>query len=188
MPREVYVLTKSCFRSQKWMILFISDHYPNAFHTLESTGVVNQNCKVLACYVGDLNEAAKEYDAVVKLQFESHDDANEFVSKQAQLLKSNKQSSPLIVFRSDTKTRLHDIVLEESEFAETLRCFVGHSDDYYPFLTTKMKFYARSILMSIIPKVYILVHVRRRAKCLSVSRSNQKAWFCSQVSKSKAWM
>ena len=134
------------------MILFISGHYPNAFHTLVSTGVVNQNCKVLACYVGDLNEAAKEYDAVVKLQFESHDDANEFVSKQAQLLKSNKQSSPLIVFRSDTKTRLHDIVHEEFDFAETLRCFVGHSDDYYRLLTAKMKImdvHAGSILMSI---------------------------------------
>ncbi|XP_067020489.1 uncharacterized protein [Acropora muricata] len=135
---------------------------PIAFHTFVSTGVVNQNLEVLACYVGDFREAAKQYEAVVKLQFGSDDDANEFVSKQAQLLKSNKQCSPPIVFRSNTKTRLHDVVYEESKFAdykETLHCFVGLSGDYHPFLTAKMKIVD-------VPR-YVHFDVAEYPKCIS---------------------
>lgn len=112
--------------NDKFSLFQVTD--PTAFHTFVSTGVVNQNLE--ACYVGDFSEAAKQCEAVVKLQFQSDDDANEFVSKQAQVLKSNKQSSPPIVFRSNTKTRLHDVVYKKSKFAdykEILHCFVGLS-------------------------------------------------------------
>ena len=108
--------------------------------------MVNQNCEVLACYAGDFNEAAKQYNTVVKLQFESDDDVNKFISKQAQLLKSSKQPSPTIVFKSDTKTRLHDVFFEKSEYAgaeKTFKFFAGLSanddDNVHPFLTAKMK-------------------------------------------------
>lgn len=167
---------------------------PIAFHTFVSTGVVNQNFEVLACYVGDFREAAKRYEAVVKLQFGSDDDANDFLSKQAQLLKSNKQCSPPIVFRSNTKTRLHDIVYEESKFAdykETLHCLVGLSGDYHPFLTAKMKIVD-------VPR-YVHFDVAEYPKCISyfmygdaenvfLFHFPKKSPDFFQVSKSKTWM
>ncbi|XP_068716270.1 uncharacterized protein [Montipora foliosa] len=117
---------------------------PIAVHTFVSTGVVNHKAEVIACYVGDFNNSPKQYDTVVKLRFESEDDANQYLSKQKELLQCSKQPPP-IVFRSKKK-RLHDVFFEESDYAgerETFHCFVGlpasDDDNHHPFLKAKMR-------------------------------------------------
>ena len=106
--------------------------------------MVNDKAEVIACYMGDFNNAPKQYDTVVKLRFESEDDANHYLSKQKELLQCSKQPPP-IVFRSKKK-RLHDVFFEESDYAgerETFHCFVGlpasDDDNHHPFLKAKMR-------------------------------------------------
>ncbi|XP_068718076.1 uncharacterized protein [Montipora capricornis] len=116
---------------------------PDAFHSFVSTGVCNEDNEVVAYYVGDFNKIPNQYDTVVKLQFTSNEDAQEYRETQ-KLLQSSKQHQP-IVFRS-AKQRLHDVFFKESGYAgekEIFHCFVGFpSDDqenYHPFMKPKMK-------------------------------------------------
>ena len=106
--------------------------------------MVNHNAEVIACYIGDFNNAPKQYDTVVKLRFESEDDANQYLSKQKELLQCSQQPPP-IVFRSKKK-RLHDVFFEESDYAgerETFHCFVSlpasDDDNHHPFLKANMR-------------------------------------------------
>ena len=107
-----------------------------------STGVVNQQNEVIAYYVGNFKEVAKQYDTVVKLKFLSDKDAEKYISMQKKLLQSGTEPQP-IVFRSK-KQRIHDVFFEKSEYAgekEKFDCFVGlpSDNDKNPFMSPKMK-------------------------------------------------
>ena len=97
---------------------------------------------MIASYVGDFNDVAKQYDNVVKLKFLHDKEAEKYIAMQEKLLKSSTEPQP-IVFRSK-KQRLHEVFFEESEYAgekEKFDCFVGlpSDDDKNPFMSVKMK-------------------------------------------------
>jgi len=97
---------------------------------------------VIASYVGDFNDVAKQYDTVVKLQFLHEKDAEKYIAMQEKLLRSSEEPQP-IVFRSKMDKH-HDVFFEKSEYAgerEKFDCFVGlpSDNDNNPFMTVKMK-------------------------------------------------
>lgn len=103
---------------------------------------MNQNKEVIASYVGDFKDVAKQYDTLVKLQFLHDKDTEKYTAMQEKLLQSGNEPQP-IVFRSK-KDKHHDVFFEKSEYAgekEKFDCFVGlpSDNDNNPFMTVKMK-------------------------------------------------
>ncbi|KAJ7389684.1 hypothetical protein OS493_029576 [Desmophyllum pertusum] len=114
---------------------------PEALHNFVSTGLVNQQNEVIASYVGDFNDVAKQYDTVVKLKFLHDKDAEQYIAMQEKLLQSSTEPRP-IVFRS-IRQRHHDVFFKESKYPgenEEFHCFVGlpsDNDNNY-FMSAKM--------------------------------------------------
>lgn len=97
---------------------------------------------MIASYVGDFNDVAKQYDTVVKLQFLQDTDAEKYIAMQKNLPRSNKGPQP-IVFRSK-EDKHHDVFFEKSEYPgenKKFDCFVGLPSDHdnNPFMTVEMK-------------------------------------------------
>ena len=96
---------------------------------------------MIASYVGDFNDVAKQYDTLVKLQFLHGKDAEKYIAMQEKLLRASKEPQP-IVLRSK-KDKLHDVFFEKSDYAgerEKFDFFVGLPSDHdKPFMTVMMK-------------------------------------------------
>ena len=115
---------------------------PTALHNFVSTGVVNEQNEVIACYVGDFNRVQKQYEAIVKLKFMHDRDAEKYITTEKKLLKENGARKP-IVFRSK-RQRLHDVFFKDTGYSgelEEFDCFIGLPSDNsnHPFMSPKMK-------------------------------------------------
>ena len=115
---------------------------PTALHNFVSTGVVNEQNKVIACYVGDFNRVQKQYEAIVKLKFMCDRDVEKYITTEKKLLKENGVRKP-IVFRSK-RQRLHDVFFKDTGYSgelEEFDCFIGLPSDNsnHPFMSPKMK-------------------------------------------------
>ena len=115
---------------------------PTALHNFVSTGVVNEQNEVIACYVGDFNRVQKQYEAIVKLKFMCDRDVEKYITTEKKLLKENGVRKP-IVFRSK-RQRLHDVFFKDTGYCgelEEFDCFIGLPSDNsnHPFMSPKMK-------------------------------------------------
>ena len=69
---------------------------PTALHNFVSTGVVNEQNEVIACYVGDFNRVQKQYEAIVKLKFMCDRDVEKYITTEKKLLRGSlPKSGPL---------------------------------------------------------------------------------------------
>lgn len=113
-----------------------------ALHDFVSTGAVDQQNEVIAYYVGDFYNAAKQYETIVKLKFLSNKDAEKYINTQKKLRNRGTEDQP-IVFRSKEQ-RLHDVFFKDTGYSgelEEFDCFVGlpSDDDNKPFMSANMK-------------------------------------------------
>ena len=115
---------------------------PTALHNFVSTGVLNEQNEVIACYVGDFNRVPNQYEAIVKLKFMCDRDAEKYIKTEKKLLKQISARKP-IVFRSKRQT-LHDVFFKDTGYSgelEEFDCFIGMPSDNsnHPFMSPKMK-------------------------------------------------
>ena len=67
---------------------------PTALHNFVSTGVVNEQNEVIACYVGDFNRVQKQYEAIVKFMCDR--DVEKYITTEKKLLRGSlPKSGPL---------------------------------------------------------------------------------------------
>ena len=111
-------------------------------HDFVTTGVVDDENRLIVCYAGNFNDTSKQYGTVATLQFNSDSQAKDYVAQQNALMRTSPEPEP-IVFRSKGKTTLHDVFFGESEYGDESQkfdCFVGMpSDGSKPFMTANMK-------------------------------------------------
>lgn len=125
---------------EKILVLQVKD--PKSHHDFISTGVVDDENRVIVYYAGNFSNASKQYGTVATLKFNSEKQAKEYKEKQNALFKKSTEPQP-ILFRSKANTTLHDVLFGESEYgddSEKFDCYVGlPTDQSKPFMSANMK-------------------------------------------------
>lgn len=115
---------------------------PKSHHDFISTGVVDDDNRVIVYYAGNFSNVSKQYGTVATLKFNFEEQAKEYKEKQDALFKKSTEPKP-IVFRSKANTTLHDVLFGESEYgddSEKFDCYVGLlTDQSKPFMSANMK-------------------------------------------------
>ncbi|KAJ7356264.1 hypothetical protein OS493_026021 [Desmophyllum pertusum] len=71
---------------------------PKSYHDFVTTGVVNSENELIACYAGNFQDTSKQYGTLAKLKFNSESQAKDYTTKQDALMRTSTESQP-IVFR-----------------------------------------------------------------------------------------
>lgn len=115
---------------------------PKSYHDFVTTGVVNSENELIACYAGNFQDTSKQYGTLAKLKFNSDSEAKDYTTKQDALMRTSTEPQP-IVFRNQASSTLHDVFFGQSEYGDEQQlfdCYVGlPSRGSKPFMTANMK-------------------------------------------------
>lgn len=156
---------------------------PKSHHDFISTGVVDDDNRVIVYYAGNFSNVSKQYGTVATLKFNFEEQAKEYKEKQDALFKKSTEPKP-IVFRSKANTTLHDVLFGESEYgddSEKFDCYVGlPTDQSKPFMSANMKVFDVPQFEHFDDEEYpefgsFFMYIWQWEKCVSVSHTHKEA-------------